>query len=74
MAQTSGATALNVLASPLMFAHRQLIMDRVAALRLPAIYQWPENAAEGGFRQNRLDDLLRHAAHLHPTGLMKASK
>ena len=24
-------------------------MDRVAALRLPAIYQWPENAEEGGF-------------------------
>jgi putative ABC transport system substrate-binding protein len=49
MAQASGATALNVLASPLLFAYRQLIMDRVAALRLPAIYQWPENAAEGGF-------------------------
>jgi putative ABC transport system substrate-binding protein len=49
LAQASGATALNVLASPLLFAYRQLIMDRVAALRLPAIYQWPENAAEGGF-------------------------
>jgi putative ABC transport system substrate-binding protein len=49
MAQASGAMALNVLASPLLFAYRQLIMDRVAALRLPAIYQWPENAAEGGF-------------------------
>ena len=24
-------------------------MDRVAALRLPAIYQWAENAEEGGF-------------------------
>ena len=24
-------------------------MDRVAALRLPAIYEWPEIAAEGGF-------------------------
>jgi hypothetical protein len=30
-------------------AEQRLIMDRVAALRLPAIYQWPENAAEGGF-------------------------
>jgi putative tryptophan/tyrosine transport system substrate-binding protein len=49
MAQTSGATALNVLASPLLFSNRQLIMDRVSALRLPAIYQFPENAAEGGF-------------------------
>jgi putative ABC transport system substrate-binding protein len=49
MAQRSGAAALNVLASPLLFGNRQLIMDRVAALRLPAIYQFPETAAEGGF-------------------------
>jgi len=42
MAQRSGAAALNVLASPLLFGNRQLIMDRVAALRLPAIYQFPE--------------------------------
>jgi putative ABC transport system substrate-binding protein len=31
-AKASGATALNILASPLMFAHLYLIMDRVAAL------------------------------------------
>ena len=37
MAQTSGAAALNVLASPMLFGNRQLIMERVAALRLPAI-------------------------------------
>jgi putative ABC transport system substrate-binding protein len=49
MAQASGATALNVLASPLLFANRRFIMDRVAALRLPAIYEWPEIAEEGGF-------------------------
>jgi putative ABC transport system substrate-binding protein len=48
-ATASGATALNVLASPMLFANRQLIMDRVAALRLPAIYQWPETAEGGGF-------------------------
>ena len=24
-------------------------MDRAAALRLPAVWQWPENAEEGGF-------------------------
>jgi putative tryptophan/tyrosine transport system substrate-binding protein len=46
-AQASGATALNVLASPLLYANR--IMDRAAALRLPAIYQWPEIGDEGGF-------------------------
>jgi putative ABC transport system substrate-binding protein len=49
MAHASGATALNVLASPLLYANRKLIMDRATALRLPAIYQWPETAAEGGF-------------------------
>lgn len=49
MAKSSGATALNVLASPLLWANRRLIMDRAAALRLPAIYEWPEMAEEGGF-------------------------
>jgi putative tryptophan/tyrosine transport system substrate-binding protein len=47
-AKSAGAAALNVLASPLLFAQRQLIFERVAALRLPAIYQWPEMAREGG--------------------------
>ena len=60
-AKASGAAALNVLASPLLFAYRQLIMDRVAALRLPAIYQWPETAEEGGFAAYgpRLSQLFR---------------
>ncbi len=49
MAHAAGATALNVLASPMLYGNRQLIMDRVAALRLPAIYQWPNMAEEGGF-------------------------
>jgi putative ABC transport system substrate-binding protein len=48
-AQASGATALNILASPLFFAHRHLIMERAAALRLPTIYFFPELAEEGGF-------------------------
>ena len=47
-AKALGAAALNVLSSPLLYGNRQLIMDRVAALRLPAIYQWPEEAEEGG--------------------------
>jgi putative ABC transport system substrate-binding protein len=49
LAKSSGATALNVLSSPLLYSNRQLIMDRVAALRLPAIYPWVEEAEEGGF-------------------------
>jgi putative tryptophan/tyrosine transport system substrate-binding protein len=48
-AKASGARALNVSGSPLFFTHRKLIMDRVAALRLPAIYDLPETAEEGGF-------------------------
>jgi putative ABC transport system substrate-binding protein len=48
-AQASGATALNILAGPLLWANRQLIMDHTAALRLPTIYEFPEMAEEGGF-------------------------
>jgi putative tryptophan/tyrosine transport system substrate-binding protein len=48
-AKASGAAALNVLSSPLLYGNHQLIMDRVAALRLPAIYSWAEAAEQGGF-------------------------
>jgi putative tryptophan/tyrosine transport system substrate-binding protein len=48
-AKASGATALNVLASPVLYTNRGVIMDRAAALRLPAIYEWAEMAEEGGF-------------------------
>ena len=48
-AQASGATAVNIVASPLFYANRRLIMDRLAAAHLPTIYEWPETAEEGGF-------------------------
>ncbi len=47
-AKASDAGALNVLASPIFFSNRQIIIKRVAALHLPAAYQWPETAEEGG--------------------------
>jgi putative tryptophan/tyrosine transport system substrate-binding protein len=47
-AQASGAQALNVLAAPLLDANRRPIIERTTALKLPAIYQWPEIAGEGG--------------------------
>jgi putative ABC transport system substrate-binding protein len=47
--KASGATALNVLASPMLHSNHQIILQRVAALRLPAMFQWPEIAEEGGF-------------------------
>jgi ABC-type uncharacterized transport system substrate-binding protein len=47
-AKAADAGALNVLASSLLFNGRAFIFDRVAILRLPAVYQWPEMAEEGG--------------------------
>src|SRR5262245_30751260 len=47
-AKASDAWALNVLSSPLLVANRQAIIERTAQLRLPAMYQWPEMAEEGG--------------------------
>jgi putative ABC transport system substrate-binding protein len=47
-AKRLGAQALNVLASALLFNNREIVLQRVAALRLPAIYQWPEIADHEG--------------------------
>src|SRR5262245_2007694 len=47
-AKASGAEALNFLATPMFFVNRRLIVEQVAVTRLPAIYQWPEMAEEGG--------------------------
>lgn len=43
-----GAAALNVLSSPMLHLNRRLIIARAAEAKLPAIYQWPETAEEGG--------------------------
>jgi putative tryptophan/tyrosine transport system substrate-binding protein len=42
---SQGAKALNVLASPMLFLNRRIIIDRAVELRLPAM---PETAEEGG--------------------------
>jgi putative tryptophan/tyrosine transport system substrate-binding protein len=70
MAKSLGATALNVFASPLLWANRRLIMDRAVALRLPAMYEWPEMAEEGGFAGYGpgLNDVFRD---LHARQLVK---
>ncbi len=47
-ALAAGAQALNVLASSLFNRYRAQIIERMAAIRLPAIYQWPEMAEGGG--------------------------
>ena len=65
-AKPSGAIALNVLATPMFNAVRKIIIERAAALRLPAIYEWPEMAEEGGLLAygTRLDRVLRQAARV----------
>ena len=50
-AKAVGANALNVLATPLFgsYQNRGAVFQKVAAMRLPAIYQWPDMAEDGGF-------------------------
>jgi putative ABC transport system substrate-binding protein len=47
-AKSSGIEALNVLATPLFFVNRRTIIERATALRLPAVYQWPDMAEQVG--------------------------
>jgi putative tryptophan/tyrosine transport system substrate-binding protein len=66
-AKAAGAAALNVLATPLFATvNRGLVLGRATALRLPAIYQWPEMAEEGGFAAYgpRLTQIYRQEARL----------
>jgi putative ABC transport system substrate-binding protein len=46
-AKASGAEAINFLASPMFSTGSSAFIERVAALRLPSIFQFPENAEEG---------------------------
>jgi ABC-type uncharacterized transport system substrate-binding protein len=47
-ARNQGAAALNVFASPMLHLNRRVIIARGAEVGVPAIYQWPETAEEGG--------------------------
>jgi putative ABC transport system substrate-binding protein len=49
LAHASGATALNILGSALFYANAHLIMERAAALRIPTMFFFPEEAEEGAF-------------------------
>jgi putative ABC transport system substrate-binding protein len=62
-AKSSGAGAINVLATPLFYYNRQRVIARTRELRLPAVYQWPELAEQGGLigygpRQTEITRLL----------------
>jgi putative ABC transport system substrate-binding protein len=61
-----GINAVNVLASPLLSNDRGVIIDFLREKRLPAIYQYPEFAEEGGLLAYGPRQLLatRHVASL----------
>jgi putative tryptophan/tyrosine transport system substrate-binding protein len=65
-AHAAGASALNTLATVVLHANRQLIIERTAMLRMPAMYQFPESAEQGGFvgYGPRLDQIYRQVAVL----------
>src|SRR5262249_7344306 len=71
---TAGAAAFNVLASPLLYANRQVIIERAAALHLPAMYQWPETAEEGGLMGYgpRIPQMVPQVAQLAVKGLRRS--
>ena len=58
-AKAAGAGAINVLAGQLFYFNHELVIERVQELRLPAIYQWPEWAKQGGLigYGSRFEDL-----------------
>jgi putative ABC transport system substrate-binding protein len=63
-AATLRVAGVNVLSSPLLNGHRKRIMELATSARLPAIYQWPETAEEGGLLGYgpRLTDIYRQLA------------
>jgi putative ABC transport system substrate-binding protein len=65
-AKTSGAAALNVLSAPLFSFNRRIVIERAAAQRLPAIYEFPEIAEDGGLigYGPRLTSIYRQVARL----------
>jgi putative ABC transport system substrate-binding protein len=64
-AKASGAGALNFLASPLFAVpgsrNNKIVLERIAALRLPAMFQFPETAEAGALAGygTRITDLYR---------------
>jgi putative tryptophan/tyrosine transport system substrate-binding protein len=75
-AKASGAGALNVLGSVILFNNRQIILPRVAAHGLPAIYQWPAMAKEGAFLGYgpRLEQIFRDIMGRQLVKLLRGTK
>jgi putative ABC transport system substrate-binding protein len=47
-AKAAGCEAINFLANPLQVLSRDVILDAMSRIKLPAMYQWPETAELGG--------------------------
>jgi putative tryptophan/tyrosine transport system substrate-binding protein len=64
-ASNAAAQALNILATPLFSFNSRRIVERTMAARLPAIYQWPEIAEDGGLLAYgpRITRIYRQMAH-----------
>jgi putative tryptophan/tyrosine transport system substrate-binding protein len=62
----SGAQAVNFLAGPLFSINGGAFIQRVTELRLPSIFQWPENAEEGALIAYgpRLAEMYRERAEM----------
>ena len=75
-AKASGAEALNVFSSLSSYGSRQIIIQRVAALRLPAIYPFPEEAEEGGLVAYgpRIDQVYRELMAQQLVKLLRGAK
>jgi putative tryptophan/tyrosine transport system substrate-binding protein len=69
-AKASGVEALNFLATPLFSVpgsqNNRIVLDRVAAVRLPSIFQFPEDAEAGALAGygTRITDLYRQRARI----------
>jgi putative ABC transport system substrate-binding protein len=65
-AKASGAEAINFLASPMFATNSSAFIERVTALRLPSIFQWPESAEEGALAGYgpRITDVFRQRARM----------
>jgi putative ABC transport system substrate-binding protein len=64
--KASGAASINVMASILASSNRKILIERATALKLPAIYEWPEMAEEGGLLGYgaRLTGIFRQTARM----------
>jgi len=74
-AKKGGAEAINVMASPILFAYRKELVDLSAKHRLPGMYENKEFVESGGLLSYgaNLDDLYRRAA-VYVDKILKGAK